>query len=100
MSRNHQVRGSSPRIGSSCCEHTANATHSNRERRTQRAIRIGRRMDARKIIDCPLRVFTKQTDATRCSGGGSEKFRVNMPDKALNQVREGDNKSGAGAVDP
>jgi hypothetical protein len=57
-------------------------------------------MDARKIMDCILRAYTKQTDATRCSGGSSEKFRVNMPDKALNQVREGDNKRGAGAVDP
>ena len=57
-------------------------------------------MDAREISERLLRVFTKQTDATRCSGGSSEKFRVNMPDKALNQVREGDNKRGAGAVDP
>ena len=57
-------------------------------------------MDAIKISERLLRVFAKQTDATRCSGGSSEKFRVNMPDKALNQVREGDNKRGAGAVDP
>lgn len=90
MASNHTTPDH-PRSSAPMCE--AQIAHDNlqgRERRTQRT--------RAKIAHCKLLItdnvptagYMNETDATRCAGGSSEKFRVESLGKITSSGRDGD----------